>query len=129
MKNPLATALWLLAAAVVLTVASGGGYQRMGSEYVRYEGIGPGLDSMRVVVGGWPLPYLLDSPRHSPANNASFVMALLGEDLFRADRFAADVLCFWLLLAAAWYALSRVRRRRRSGAPGHSEGRATLFPR
>jgi hypothetical protein len=110
MKDPLVTKLWLLGAAVVLTVASGEGYQRIGSEYVRYEGTGPGLDSSRVVVGGWPLPYLLDSPRHSPGNNVSFVMALLGEDHFRADRFAADVLCFWAVLLATRYGLSRVRR-------------------
>ena len=106
------TAAGLLAAALALAAVSGEAYQRVGSGYVRYEGVGPGWDSTRVVVGGWPLPYLLDRPYLSPVGSVSVSGGLLGEDELRAGPFLADA-AFYLLLSLGL--LAGVRRLRRAG--------------
>lgn len=100
----------MAAAALLLAGLGGEAYQRTGSEYVRYEGVGPGWDSTRVVVGGWPLPYLLDKPYLSPVNSVGFVSGLLGEDFFRPLPFLADAALFAALLLALRRLLARVRK-------------------
>jgi hypothetical protein len=90
----------LLAIAVAGT--TGEVYQRVGSEYVRYEGTGPGLDSSRVVVGGWPLPFLLDKPYLSPVGSVSLTEGLIGDDIFRPGSFFADALLFYLVGSVVW---------------------------
>ena len=85
----------------------------MGSEYVFYEGVNPGLDSTLVIVGGWPLPYLYDSPYFSPVNSVSFSAALLGLDDLRPGPMLGDVLLFWGALLGGWWLSRRGRRRAR----------------
>lgn len=102
----------LLLLALVLAAASGGACQRMSTGYVHYEGTGPGLDSMRVVVGGWPLPYLRDMPyAFSPANRVDIAGGVLGLDELDAGAFLADVLFYWALAAGLAYAGRAVWRR------------------
>ncbi|MFL5564778.1 MAG: hypothetical protein ACJ77T_05815 [Gemmatimonadaceae bacterium] len=58
-----------------------------------------------VLQGGWPIPFLLDSPGIS-------VMGKLapGEDLFRPKGFALDTLVIWLLV---WGLVTVAARRQR----------------
>ena len=118
-------ALALPAFALLLASVSGRAYPRMGSEFVRYEGTGPGLDSSLVVVGGWPLPYLLDKPYLSPVGSVSVTDALLGIDHFRAGRFLADALLIWGLLWVLQQGGSAIRRDRgaRIGLPPSAQSR------
>jgi hypothetical protein len=97
-----------LVVAIVL-VALTSLHERQGREYVHYEGVGPGPDSMQVVVGGWPIPYLFDSPYFSPAGSVDLVGGLLGLDDLRPGRFALDVLLAWGAIAAVAWAARRWR--------------------
>jgi len=108
-RRRLAPALTLIALALVAAGATSC-YERMGSEYVRYEGVGPGWDSARVVVGGWPLPYLLDHPSLSPRHSVSLTAVLDRTDIVRPWRFLADALLFWVALGLASLAIHRARR-------------------
>ena len=96
-------------ALAVLIAALTSLHERQGREFVHYEGVGPGLDSMRVVVAGWPIPYLFDSPYFSPVGSADLVGGLLGLDDIRWGRFALDVLLAWGALAGAAWGVRRWR--------------------
>jgi hypothetical protein len=99
----------LLVFALFLAALSGRAHQRLGSEYIRYEGVGPGLDSTRVVVGGWPAPFLYDKVGLSPGNSVSLSGALLGLDAFRPLPFLMDT-AFYLALLLALARLLRLLR-------------------
>lgn len=76
----------------------------------RYADIDHCVAGCAVAGAGWPLPYLLDYPGLSPANDASLAGALTGVDRWRGESFALD-LAAWSLLA--FVALALLRRSRR----------------
>jgi hypothetical protein len=73
-------------------------YQRLGNEPVRYEGVEPGWSYTRVIVGGWPLPFIYDKPYFSPANSVDWFGVLLRLDEFRPLSFLGDTAIYWVLL-------------------------------
>jgi hypothetical protein len=76
-------------------------YQRLGTELVAYEGVEPGWSYTRVIVAGWPLPFIYDKPGLSVANSVAWSGAMLGEDQFRPWPFLGNVaiyfVVFWLI--------------------------------
>jgi hypothetical protein len=80
-----------------------------GSATVLFEGVEPGLSEIRVVTGGWPLPYLIDNPALSPVGSVSVVGGMLGLDRVRVGALLVDLAFYGLLAAGGVYA---VRRRR-----------------
>lgn len=110
MKRAILIAVLALAA----TLVSGEAYQRLGDEPIEYAGVNPGPSYARVIVGGWPVPYLYDSMYFSPVNSVSHTGALLGLDDFRVGGFLVDLL-FYAVIADAVLRLVR-RRRRPAGA-------------
>jgi len=111
--------LSILAAALVAAFLSGCVYMRLGGP-VRYPGVEPGWSYMKVMVRGWPLPFLYDKVGFSPANAADWVGALMGLDEFRPLPFLADAAFYAVLFAAVWWA--RKRRRGASGGRAHGPG-------
>lgn len=99
----------LAVVALVIAAWTGEAYQRRSAAYVRYEGVDPGMDSTRVVAGGWPLPWLFDNPSISVVGRVSLTGALVREDTLRPWRLLTDAFLFWIGLLAIWTA-GRVRR-------------------
>lgn len=99
--------LMLVITALILTIFIGQIYQRMGSEYILYEGVGPGMDSTLVVVGGWPFPYLYDTPYFSPVGSVHFTSGILGEDDLRIWPFLGDVAFYMGALFLVYWGLRR----------------------
>jgi hypothetical protein len=79
---------------------------------VRYEGVGPGWDSTRVVVGGWPLWFVRDHPAISPVGSVSVSNGIVGVDVLSPRRFAVDVAIHSAVIAAVALSLLRLRLRR-----------------
>lgn len=86
-------------AAALLVTALTALYQRLGSELVRYEGVEPGWSYTRVVVGGWPWPFIYDKPYFSPANRVDWAGVLLGMDQLRPLPFLADLAIYFAVIA------------------------------
>ena len=63
-----------------------------------------------VQVLGFPLPYVSDYHGISVVGDASLVGAMIGEDLFHAGAFWANVGVYLALAAGAWRALGSWRR-------------------
>lgn len=108
--NRLVTILSMLMVSLALAAVSGSLYQHMGSDPVLVEGTGPGFDTVRVVVGGWPLPYLEDRAVVSPVGSVGFMTGITGEDRFRAGAFLADTAFFLAAFVAAWGIIGLLRR-------------------
>lgn len=106
MKRTLLT----LVAALFLTLISGEAYQRLGDDPIAYEGVDPGLSYTRVIVGGWPIPYLYDSMYFSPVQSVSNSGALLGLDDFRVGAFLIDLAFYALVITGIGWAVGRLRR-------------------
>lgn len=106
--------LGTLAAGAMLALASGDVVQRPDRGWARYEGVGPGLDSTRVVAGGWPLAFLYDHPTLSPVGRVSITDAIVGIDDVRPWPLVADAAIGSAMVAAVALALRRLRLRRRS---------------
>lgn len=103
---------WLLFAAVALALT-------FGSSAVRWSRLEvqdwdcppePGSCARRVVVRGFPAPYISDYHGISVVGDASLVGALLGEDLFHLPAFATNTGLYFLLVASASRLISRRRR-------------------
>ncbi|HEY0141571.1 MAG TPA: hypothetical protein VGF48_11800 [Thermoanaerobaculia bacterium] len=105
-------AFFIAVLALFATLISGEAWQRLGSEPIAYEGVEPGLSYTRVIVGGWPMPYLYDSMYFSPVNSVSNSGALLGLDTFRVGAFLIDFAFYALLIAAGAWTIRRLRARR-----------------
>lgn len=100
--------LAILIAALVAAFLSGTVYMRLGGP-VRYEGVEPGWSYMKVMVRGWPLPFLYDKVGLSPGNAADWVGALMGVDEFRPLPFLGDVVFYAAVFAALRWAGRRFR--------------------
>jgi hypothetical protein len=97
--------------ALFLASLSGNLYQRMGSEYVRYEGAGTEVDSMQVMTGGWPLPFLEDKPyAFSPANSVNVSDGMRGLDRFHVRPFLGNVALYALAILGIYAMAKRSRR-------------------
>lgn len=105
----------LLLLSIATTVVSGEAYQRLSSRTYRFEGLEPGWSYRPSVVGGWPLPFLVDKISISPANRVSIVGGLVGADQFSLAFFAADIGIHFVVMLALAYAISRIIIRRRAG--------------
>lgn len=103
--------LLVVVCALFLTLISGEACQRLGDEPIAYEGVEPGLSYARVIVGGWPLPYLYDSMYFSPVNSVSNSGALLGLDTFRWWAFLADLAFYAVVMGMVGLMVRRLRRR------------------
>ncbi|WP_420127411.1 hypothetical protein [Longimicrobium sp.] len=101
----------LLAAALALTCLSAA-YQRTGPRRV-VSGEGfcdtPAPCTVPALAAGFPLPFVIDNPQISVPNAIG-----IGEDDFRADAFAIDVLIYFTF---GFLVLWMMRRRRRTNAP------------
>jgi hypothetical protein len=76
----------------------------------RYADIEACVTGCEAAAAGWPLPYLVDYPGLSPANEASLAGALMGVDRWRYEALAVDI-ALWALLFAIVVALwGRLRR-------------------
>lgn len=106
MKRAILIAVFSIAA----TLISGEAYQRLGDEPIEYAGVDPGPSYARVVVGGWPVPYLYDSMYFSPVNSVSHSGALLGLDTFRPWAFVTNVAFYALVMVVFLRAIGRRRR-------------------
>jgi hypothetical protein len=98
----------ILSAALLAAFLSGTVYMRLGGP-VRYEGVEPGWSYMKVMVRGWPLPFLYDKVGLSPGDRVDWVGALLGLDEFRPLPFGGDVAIYAIAFAAVWWAGRRFR--------------------
>lgn len=76
----------------------------------RYADIDHCVAGCTVAAAGWPLPYLVDYPGLSPANEASLAGAFSSVDRWRLESFAVDLVA-WTLLAFVAIALLRRARR------------------
>ena len=92
--------------AIGTTLTSGEIYQRMSRELYPYSGVGPGTSWKREVVGGWPLPFLIDG-YVSPVNSVSVVSGLLGEDRWDFAGLAVDVVVHFAILYGVYLVVFR----------------------
>ncbi|HEX2187987.1 MAG TPA: hypothetical protein VHG51_03765 [Longimicrobiaceae bacterium] len=93
------TAAALLVGALALTAASSA-VRRTRPEVQDWDcPPAPASCARPVVVLGFPLPYVSDYHGISVVGSASLVGAVLGEDLFHAGAFWADVAAYLALLA------------------------------
>ena len=102
---------WRFAVVLVLGLAATLGSstiaQRSVARYADIDGCATGCE---VAAAGWPLPYVVDYPGLSPANEASLTGLAMRVDRLRGEAFAVDLLA-WTALAAL-IALLIGRRRR-----------------
>ncbi len=109
--NRLVIVVSMLMVSLALAALSGSLYQRMGSDPVLVEGTGPGFDTVTVVTGGWPLPYLEDGTSVSPVGSVGFMTGITGEDRFSTGAFLVDTAFFLGAFLAAWGIIRLLRRR------------------
>lgn len=108
--RPLRTLALLLAGALLLTLASSA-VQGTRPEVQDWDcPPAPASCARPVVVVGFPFPYISDFHGISVVGSADLVGALLGEDLFHAADFWADVAVYLALLAAVRLLVRRHRR-------------------
>ena len=111
--------------AFVLTIASSG-LERFGPDQAVYCALGKSSDGHEiwcpepVLNGGWPAPYLYDSPGISVERQLSFV-----EDSFRPGPFLANLAFYALLLGLLEGAFRRLAARLRGAV---RSGRETTGP-
>lgn len=100
--------LFLLIAALALAIASSW-IERLGPDQAVYCALGKSVDGHEiwcpepVLNGGWPAPYLYDTPGISVERQLSFM-----EDSFRSGPFLANSAFFALLLIALRLVISKV---------------------
>ncbi|HEX6179146.1 MAG TPA: hypothetical protein VF057_12355 [Thermoanaerobaculia bacterium] len=95
--------------AIATTLVSGHAYQRLSTKLYPYSGVEPGTSYKPEVVGGWPLPFLIDG-HVSPVNSVDVVGALLGMDRWSTPAFIADVAIHFAFLSAVYVAAQAVKR-------------------
>lgn len=102
---------WHAVAIVLLglgaTLASSTVKQATVARHADIEGCSAGCP---VAAAGWPLPYLVDKPGRSPANEASLSGAVAGADRWRPEALALDLGAWTALFAIAYALLRRLRR-------------------
>jgi hypothetical protein len=97
----------ILVLGIVATLASGAVGQRAVARYADIDGCATGCE---VAAAGWPLPYVVDYPGLSPANEASLVGLAMRVDRLRPEAFAVDLLAWTALAALVVLLLGRRRR-------------------
>ena len=98
-----------LVVALATTLISGQAYQRLSTKLYPYSGVQPGTSYKPEVVGGWPLPFLIDG-YVSPVNSVSVVGALLRMDRWDWPAFIANVVIHFLVIVAIYAGIEARKR-------------------